>query len=149
VPAEIAFLSVEQAVLIHEEMLRRYGGSELPGHRGREEGVTAAVLAVENSYYEDPFELAAAYAVYIVMGHVFGDGNKRAGSGAALTFLAVNGILLRARPGELRDAMLEVQRRAEAEPRPATSELIAWMARWLRARKEGPSRRRGRHQASA
>ncbi len=148
-PAEIAFLSVEQVVLIHEEMLRRYGGSMLPGHRGQEEGVTAAVLAVENSYYDDLFELTAAYAVYIVMGHVFGDGNKRAGSGAALVFLAVNGIHLRARPQELRDAMLEVQRRAEDEPRPATSELIAWMARWFRARKEGPPRPRRRHQASA
>ncbi|PYV10255.1 MAG: type II toxin-antitoxin system death-on-curing family toxin [Acidobacteria bacterium] len=148
-PAEIAFLSVEQVVLIHDEMLRRFGGSVLPGHRGQEEGVTAAVLAVENSYYDDLFELTAAYAVYIVMGHVFGDGNKRGGSGAALTFLAVNGIHLRARPQDLRDAMLEVQRRAEAEPRPATSELIAWMALWLRARKEGPPRQRGPHQASA
>ena len=72
-PAEIAFLSVEQVALIHDEMLRRFGGSVLPGHRGQEEGVTAAVLAVENSYYDDLFELTAAYAVYIVMGHVFGD----------------------------------------------------------------------------
>jgi death-on-curing protein len=140
VRADFTFLSVEQVIFIHDELLRRYGGSRLPGHRGTEEGVTAAVLAVENSYYTDVFELAAAYAVYIVIGHVFGDGNKRAGSGAALTFLAVNGIEVRARPHELRDAMLEVQRRAEADPRPEISQVVSWLADWLRPRKDRQGR---------
>ena len=108
-----------------------------------------AQLAAYASPPPSIFQLAAAVAYGLVRNHPFLDGNKRAGSGAALTFLAVNGIHLRARPQDLRDAMLEVQRRAEAEPRPATSELIAWMALWLRARKERPPRQRGPHQASA
>jgi death-on-curing family protein len=137
VPADFCFLSVEQVYRIHGELLRRYGGSAIPGHRGEEEGVTAAVLAVENSYYQDIFALAAAYAVYIVMGHVFGDGNKRTGSGAALTFLQLNEVNLRVTPEKLLDTMLELQERAEADPRPPASDLVGWLARRLRAwRKE-------------
>lgn len=130
--ADFCFLTVEQVVRIHDELLRRYGGSAIPGHRGEEEGVSAAVLAVENSYYEDVFELAAAYAVYIVMGHVFGDGNKRAGSGAALTFLQVNDVALDVAPEKLCDAMLELQERAGTDPRPRSSELVSWLAKRLR-----------------
>jgi len=132
VPADLCFLSALQVLRIHDELLRRYGGSAIPGHGGEEEGANAAVLAVENSYYEEVFELAAAYAVYIVMGHVFGDGNKRTGSGAALTFLQLNHVTLRVAPQKLRDAMLELQERAETEPRPPASDLVAWLAKRLR-----------------
>jgi death-on-curing family protein len=132
VPGEVRFLSVEQVLRIHEEMLRRYGGSRIPGHRGEVEGVTAAVMAVINSYYSDVLDLAAAYAVYIVMGHVFGDGNKRTASGAALTFLHVNGVLVAPAPGELRDLLIELQLRAERDPRPPTQALVAFVAGWLR-----------------
>jgi death-on-curing family protein len=137
VPADLCFLSVEQVLYIHDDLLRRYGGSPSPGHRGEVEGVSAAVLAVENSTYEDAFELAAAYAVYIVMGHVFGDGNKRAGSGAALTFLQLNGVTLRVPPPKLRDAMLELHARAEKRPRESANELVAWMTRRLRTWRKG------------
>ena len=131
-PADLCFLSVEQVLRIHDELLRRYGGSAIPGHRDEQEGASAAVLAVENSYYEEVFELAAAYAVYIVMGHVFGDGNKRTGSSAALTFLQLNHVTLRVAPQKLRDAMLELQERAETEPRPPPNDLVAWLAKRLR-----------------
>jgi death-on-curing protein len=127
-------LTVEHVLLIHDEMLRRYGGSSLPGHRGELEGATAAVLAVENSYYEDVFELAAAYAVYIVIGHVFSDGNKRTGSAAALVFLHLNGIEIGCTPAELLNRMLELQQRAAATPPPSPSDLVSWFARWLEGR---------------
>jgi death-on-curing protein len=130
---DLVFLSVEDVVTIHDELLRRYGGSRSPGHRGELDGVTAAVLAVENSYYDDVFELAAAYATYIVIGHVFGDGNKRAGSAAALVFLDLNGVQLRFRPSTLLTRMIELQRRAEAQPAPPVSDIVAWFADWLRS----------------
>lgn len=40
----------------------------------------------------DPYRLAAAYAVYIIRGHPFIDGNKRVGLAAALSFLDLNGL---------------------------------------------------------
>ena len=130
---DFVFLSVEDVVAIHDELLKRYGGSATPGHRGELDGVTAAVHAVENSYYDDVFEVAAAYAVYIVLGHVFGDGNKRTGSASALVFLDVNDIKLRFRSSTLLSRMLELQKRSETSPTPPASDLVAWFADWLRS----------------
>ena len=59
----LRFLTASQVVHMHDLLLRRYGGEEGGGHRGSDnEGVEAAVQAVKSSYYEDPRELAAAYA---------------------------------------------------------------------------------------
>ena len=131
-PSEVPQLSVEQIVRIHDDLMQRYGGTRLPGHRGEDEGVAACVGAVLNSYYDDIFDLAAAYAVYIVMGHVFGDGNKRTASATALTFLMMNGVEIATRPKELLDLMLDLQRRAETIPSPSATELVKHLAEWLR-----------------
>jgi death-on-curing family protein len=88
--------------------------------------VEAAVQAVKNSYYETLEELAAAYAVYIVQGHVFMDGNKRSGAAALATFLVGNGRDPKISPTALKGAMLELQQRAELGER--TDVLIAWLA---------------------
>jgi death-on-curing protein len=126
----VRFLSSEQVVAMHAELLKRWGGAEGGGHRGSEhEGVEAAVQAVKNSYYESREELAAAYAVYIVQGHVFLDGNKRTGAAAMLTFLLANaGRTLRS-SNELALAMLELQARAQAGER--TDQVVSWLSTLL------------------
>ena len=131
--ADFRFLSVEDVEHFHTDQIERHGGSRAPGHRGPTEGVAAAVAAVANSYYDDVFELAAAYAVYIVMGHVFGDGNKRTGCAAMLTFLRLNGVRIVAPAPMLRDWMLDLQTKAESDPRPQASDLVDWVAGRLRA----------------
>jgi death-on-curing protein len=122
----VRFLTAAQIVHMHDVLLRRYGGEEGGGHRGASnEGVEAAVQAVKNSYYTRPEELAAAYAVYIVQGHVFMDGNKRAGLAAMLTFLQANG--LSARPAARAPrVMVELQERAEKGE--SSASLVAWLA---------------------
>jgi len=118
------YLSVEQVVAIHEALLEKYGGEEGGGHRGEGyEGVEAAVQAVRNSYYESTDELGASYAVYIIQGHVFMDGNKRTGLAAMLTFLELNGER-KSLPDAVR-VMVELQRLAEDGAR--TGELIGWL----------------------
>jgi death-on-curing family protein len=127
----IRFLSAEQVVEMHEDLLQRHGGEEGGGDRGAAfEGAEAAVQAVKNSYYESLEELAAAYAVYIVQGHVFLDGNKRAAGAAMTTFFAANGGRLRLTVRGLVKLMFELQTRAEAGAR--TDELVAWVAGLLR-----------------
>jgi death-on-curing family protein len=116
----------------------------LPGHRGEQDGLAAAVGAVVNSYYEDLFDLAGAYATYILLGHVFGDGNKRTASAAALTFLALNGVEIDTTPEDLLSLTLDLQRRAEAEPRPAAADLVAHAADWLRRHRRRRRRRQRR-----
>ena len=124
------FLSSDQVIAMHAAVIERWGGAEGGGHRGVDyEGVEAAAQAVKNSYYESREELAAAYAVYVVQGHVFLDGNKRTGAAAMLTFLLANGGRTRRSSREVAQAMLELQARAEAGER--TDELVSWLATLL------------------
>jgi death-on-curing protein len=111
---------------MHDDLLHRFGGLAGGGPRGGAyEGVEAAVQAVKNSYYDSVAELAAAYAVYIVQGHVFMDGNKRTGAAAMLVFLQANGFRAPIPPEELPNLMIELQSRSEAGA--STEELIRWL----------------------
>ena len=126
------FLSAEEIITMHEKLLELYGGEEGGGHRGAGyEGVEAAVQAVNNSYYELLEELAAAYAVYIVHGHVFMDGNKRTASASMLTFLVSNGRKPKLSMKDTASIMLELQQRVEGGERMDSDLLICWIAGFL------------------
>jgi death-on-curing protein len=141
VKRRLRFLTAEQVIAMHEALLEQFGGLGGGGPRGGSyEGVDAAVQAAKNSYYETPEELAAAYAVYIVQGHVFLDGNKRAGAGAMLTFLQANAAAMTIPPEELASMMIDLQQRSEAGE--DASRLIVAIASVL-----GP--RRARHKQRA
>jgi death-on-curing protein len=127
----IRFLSAEQVIEMHNALLERWGGDEGGGHRGAAgEGPDAAVQAVKNSYYETIEELAAACAVHIVQGHVFLDGNKRAGAAAMLVFLEANGRRVSLASEQIAGLMLELQQRSEAGE--DARRLIRWLAGFLR-----------------
>lgn len=120
---------------MHDALLEQFGGLAGGGPRGEAyQGVEAAVQAVKNSYYERVEELAAAYAVYLVQGHVFLDGNKRAGAAAMLTFLEANAVAVRIPPEELAAMMIDLQTRIEAGE--AASRLIADIASVLTRRRQ-------------
>lgn len=143
------FLTADQLVALHALLLERFGGEAGGGHRGAGyEGADAAVQAVKNSYYDDVCELAAAYAVYIVQGHVL-DGNKRAGAAAMLTFLELNGASVRVSNASIAARMIELQRRSEAGER--ARGLVEWLADWLGTteRPRAVPRRRTRRVARA
>lgn len=131
----VRFLSAEQVVAMHDALLEQFGGLAGGGPRGEAyQGVEAAVQAVKNSYYETVQELAAAYAVYLVQGHVFLDGNKRAGAAAMLTFLEANAVPVRIPPEDLAWMMIDLQNRTEAGE--AASRLIADIASALTTRRQ-------------
>ena len=137
----LAFLSSEHVVAFHDAVLAETGGRPGSGHRGPSyEGVDAAVQAVKNSYYDTVEELAAAYAVYIVQGHVFADGNKRTGAAAMLTFLEANGGRTTLTDERCATLMIELQRRAEAGE--DVARLVGWIAGELAARPGAGRRRR-------
>lgn len=92
------FLTLDEVIEIHRDQIERYGG------RG---GIRAmallqsAVAMPEASFggkylHTDLFEMAAAYLFHLIQNHPFVDGNKRAGTAAALIFLVLNGIEIRA-----------------------------------------------------
>ena len=125
--ADVKWLDAEAIVAIHEDLLERWGGAPGGGHRGSSyEGVEAATQAVKNSYYETVEELAAAYAVYIVQGHVFMDGNKRSGAAVLATFMHGNDQPPKISWRDLFGAMVDLQKRSEDGE--DTNRLIAWLA---------------------
>ena len=116
------FLELEEVLEIHRDQLQRYGGS--PGLR--DVGLLESALAMPRAgfggeyFHSDLFEMAAAYLFHIVMNHPFVDGNKRAGSMAAYTFLRLNGLTMEASSaGPFEKIVLEV---AEAK---ATKAAVA------------------------
>lgn len=127
------YVTAKQVVIAHRQLLKTYGGLGGGGHRGDAyEGVEAAVRAVENSYYTNVYELAAAYAVYIVQGHVFLDGNKRAAGFAMLSFLQVNGVRSSIKSTRVAALMVELQKRSERGE--GTSALIQHIVGCLQGR---------------
>jgi len=84
----VQFLSVDEAVAIHERLIERFGGS--PGIRDR--GLLeSALFRPQTGYYNDIAELAAALFESLLLNHAFVDGNKRVAFFVTDTFLRLNG----------------------------------------------------------
>lgn len=86
------YLSVEDILLIHAEMLARFGG--IKGVRDPN-ALSSAVGRVQSGYYSDVIEEAAALFESLSQNHAFLDGNKRTAITATALFLRLNGIKLR------------------------------------------------------
>lgn len=75
----IEFLTIEQVIELHDELLNRYGG--LPGIRDKNllfsaiDAPKVAILGQE--MYSSVFDKAAAYLYHLVCNHPFNDANKR------------------------------------------------------------------------
>jgi death-on-curing protein len=89
---EIAFLTLEDVLALHEELIQRYGGT--PGLR--DAGLLEAALAMPQAgfgsqyFHEFPHEMAAAYLFHLARNHTFIDGNKRVSLACAILFLKIN-----------------------------------------------------------
>jgi death-on-curing protein len=66
--------------------------------------------------HEDIFAKAAAYLFHIAENHPFVDGNKRTGTAAMLTFLAVNGHNVKAGVEDLEKLVLDVAEGGTGKP---------------------------------
>ncbi len=107
---EPTFLTLDEVLAIHAELVSRYGGS--PGIRDL--GLLESALAVPKASFGGEYlhgslsEMAAAYLFHVVRNHPFVDGNKRAGLAAAIAFLGLNGQWLEADPVELGELVVAV-----------------------------------------
>jgi death-on-curing protein len=108
--AEVRFLTLAEVLLIHDDQIRRYGGSR----EIRDLALLTSALAQPGAAYsgrylhEDAFHMAAAYAFHICQNHSFVDGNKRTALASALVFLDLNGYRIDDPSGRLYGAMMEV-----------------------------------------
>jgi death-on-curing protein len=106
----MVYLEAEEILLIHHQLIERYGGSH--GTRDLERVKSAALAPAQQAFgqeqYPDLFEKAAVYARNIIGDHPFSDGNKRTGIASAVMFLKKNGYDFAANRGELEDFAVSI-----------------------------------------
>ena len=104
------FLTVEQVIDFHTEIINELGGA----HGIREMGLLISAIEMPKAsmfgefLHPTIYDMAAAYLYHIVCNHAFIDGNKRSGVVAALTFLEVNNITLKYDEHELEELVVQV-----------------------------------------
>jgi len=108
--AKPLFLTLDEALLIHADQVRRYGGS----HGVRDLGLLSSALAMPEASFGGLYlhtslaEMAAAYLFHIARNHPFLDGNKRAALATALAFVWLNDQRLDAGEDELTELVMGV-----------------------------------------
>lgn len=104
------YLTAEQIIELHDELLNRYGG--LPGIRDKNllmsaiEAPKVAMFGIE--MYPSVYEKAAAYLYHIICNHPFNDANKRTGYTTMLVFLEVNNVKQTFKKEDLEILVVEV-----------------------------------------
>ena len=84
----IQYLSLDEVLAIHEQLIEHFGGP--PGVRDL--GLLeSALFRPHTGYYKDIAEMAAALFESLIMNHPFVDGNKRVAFFATDVFLRLNG----------------------------------------------------------
>jgi death-on-curing protein len=91
-PVDPDFLTLDEVLALHEDQIRRYGGT--PGLR--DQGLLSSALGTVRATFggqflhQSLFEMAAAYLFHLAQNHPFLDGNKRVALASALIFLWMN-----------------------------------------------------------
>jgi len=83
------YLSLDEALRIHEILLEEFGGAKGIRDAGLLE---SALLRPQTGYYADLVEEAAALWESLAMNHGFIDGNKRVAYACVELFLQLNGL---------------------------------------------------------
>lgn len=120
------YLDAEEILLIHHQLVEKYGG--MHGTRDLERVKSAAAAPAQHVFGEEQYrtiyEKAAVYARNIIIDHPFLDGNKRTGITSAALFLSRNGINIVVEKGELEKFTVRI----------ATEKLsVGQIASWLKS----------------
>ena len=104
------YINAEEILLIHYQLIERYGGShgvrDLERIKSVQNAPAQHVFGQEQ--YPSMFEKAAIYARNIITDHPFIDGNKRTGITTAAMFLKKNGFKPKAKTGEFEKIAIEI-----------------------------------------
>jgi death-on-curing protein len=127
---ESVFLTLEECLRLHEELIRRFGGSA----GLRDPGLLESALARPRSgYYQTLFEQAAALMQSLAMNHCFVDGNKRMAMGCAFIFLDWNGFEINAGGEAAENFLLKKVILGKAD----VAEIAAWLETHAAALSQG------------
>ena len=108
----LEFLTFDEALALHADQNRRYGGEGGFLHLDLLGSAFATPRATFGGEFLHPtiFEMAAAYLFHTCQNHPFIDGNKRTALAASLAFLWLNGYEIVADLDELTELVLGVAR---------------------------------------
>jgi death-on-curing protein len=91
----IKFLSLDEAIAIHERLIEKFGGTSGLRDMGLLE---SALFRPQTGYYTDLAHMSAALFESLISNHAFVDGNKRAAFFFCDVFLRINGWKLAVEP---------------------------------------------------
>lgn len=122
--ASIAFLTVDDVLIIHERMIAEFGGTtEVRDHGLLHSAVHMPQAQFGGKYLHDGLAaMAAAYLFHICGNHPFVDGNKRTALASAEMFVLINRASLLASNEELETLTMSV-----AEGRCSKERVTAFM----------------------
>lgn len=129
------YLSAEEILRLHFQVIKDFGGSHGIRDEGRLLSVEAAPRQVVfgEEQYVSVFEKAAVYLRNVIADHPFVDGNKRTAVTACGVFLIRNDHRLVASPQELEDFAVKV-----ATDHLDVPAIAAWLEEHCRGRGEKP-----------
>ncbi|MFM9959251.1 MAG: type II toxin-antitoxin system death-on-curing family toxin [Phycisphaerales bacterium] len=128
---EPRFITLEEALSLHESAIDAHGGS----YGIRDQGLLESALAAPRQgfggqyAYAFPHEMAAAYLFHLCKNHAFIDGNKRIAWVSAVFFMRVNGWSVLADEQEAIQVVLRVA--TDEMDKPA---VASWLVRVARPR---------------
>lgn len=101
-------VTLNDIVVFHREILKRYGGC--PGYveTARLESILGRVQShIDYEQISDILEIASLYCISLARGHAFTDANKRTAVGVMILFLKRNGVNIRS-TANLADTIVNV-----------------------------------------
>lgn len=107
---EPQFLTLEEVLAIHENRIRKYGGSSGVRDLGLLQSALGSVEATFGGQFlnETLLEMGASYLYSICRNHPFIDGNKRTALACELAFLRLNGTRITSGEDDLTDLVIGV-----------------------------------------
>lgn len=122
----MTYLTVDEVLEIHREMIRNFGGSSVILDLGKVESAVAQPRMTfgGEDLYPGLLEKAAALWFSLTCNHGFEDGNKRVGYGGMVIFLKMNGHDVRAEVDDKESTCL-----ALADNKRSRADLLDWLTR--------------------
>jgi death-on-curing protein len=114
------YLTVDEALAIHERLIDRFGGESGVRDVGLLE---SALYRPQTGYYADLAQEAAALFESLLMNHPFVDGNKRVAFFGTDVFLRLNGWKLEVDPEEGNRSLISLLERNVAD----FDHLLVWI----------------------
>ena len=126
-PSETVFLTVDELLAIHQQLIETFGGPAGIRDQGLLE---SALYRPRTGYYQDLAEMSAALFESLLMNHPFIDGNKRVAFFATDVFLRMNGWKIVVDAADAHRFLIGLLERGDAD----FDHLLAWLREQMRKR---------------